>query len=142
MTTTGSPQLDIDQHTVGEVMRLGVVSCSPDTPLSEVARLMSAHRIHCVVVGGLAEDAHGTRLVWGVVSDLDLARAVAAGQELTAGEVSATEPVTASPYDSLAEVARVMGDHDVAHMIVVDGKDAEPMGMISTLDLARAFAGS
>ena len=122
MTTTGSPQIDLGQHTVGEVMRLGVVGCAPDTPLSEVARLMSAHRIHCVVVGGLTEDRHGTRLVWGVVSDLDLARALAAGQELTAGEVAATEPVTASPFDSLADVARVMGDHDVAHLVVVDGE--------------------
>ena len=140
MTTTGSPQLDLGQRTVGEVMRLGIVACAPDTPLSEVARLMSAHRIHCVVVGGLSFE--GTRLVWGVVSDLDLARAAAAGQELTAGEVAATEPVTASPYDSLADVARVMGDHDVAHLIVVDGEGAEPMGVISTLDLARAFAGT
>ena len=140
MTTTGSPQLDLGQHTVGEVMRLGVVSCSSDAPLSEVARLMSAHRIHCVVVGGLTVDAHGPRLVWGVVSDLDLARALAADQELTAGEVAATELVTASPFDSLADVARVMGDHDVAHLVVVEARDAEPMGVISTLDLARAAA--
>ena len=35
----------------------------------------------------------------------------------------------------------MMGDHDVAHLVVVDGKDAEPMGMISTLDLARATRG-
>ena len=34
-----------------------------------------------------------------------------------------------------------MGDHDVAHLVVVDGKDGEPMGVISTLDLARAAAG-
>jgi len=139
MTTTRSPQIDLGQRTVGEAMRLGVVACAPDTPLSEVARLMSAHRIHCVVVGGLSFE--GTRLVWGVVSDLDLARALAAGQELTAGQVAATEPVTASPFDSLAEVARVMGDHDVAHLVVVDAKDGEPMGVISTLDLARAAAG-
>ena len=61
-------------------MRDGVVGCTPDTPLTEVARLMSEYRIHCVVVAGLEEDAHGTHLVWGVVSDLDLARAAAAGR--------------------------------------------------------------
>ena len=120
-------------------MRLGVVSCAPDAPLREVALLMSAHRIHCVVVGGLIPEGPG--LMWGVVSDLDLARALATGQELTAGQVAATEPITASPYDSLAEVAHVMGDHDVAHLVVADGNDAEPMGVISTLDLARAAAG-
>ena len=139
MTTTSSPQIDLGERTVGEVMRLGVVTCAPDTALSEVAHLMSTHRIHCVVVGGLGEDIHGTRLVWGVVSDLDLARAIAAGQEATAGQVAATEPVTASPFDTLADVARVMSDHEVAHLVVVNGENAEPMGMISTLDLARAF---
>ena len=68
MTTTRSPQIDLGQRTVGEVMRLGVVTCAPDTPLSEVARLMGAYRIHCVVVGGLSEEVDGMRLVWGVVS--------------------------------------------------------------------------
>lgn len=141
MTTTRSPQIDLEQRTVGEVMRLGVVTCEPGTALSEVAHLMSAYRIHSVVVGGLTEDVHGTRLVWGVVSDLDLARAIASGEEATAGQVAATEPVTATPYDTLADVARVMADHDVAHLVVIDGKDTEPMGVISTLDLARAYAG-
>jgi CBS domain-containing protein len=142
MTTTRSPQIDLGERTVGEVMRLGVVTCAPDTPLSEVARLMSAYRIHCVVVSAISEDTHGTRLVWGVVSDLDLARAVAAGQDATAGQVAATEPVTISPYDSLADVARVMADHEVSHLVVVDAKAPEPLGVISTLDLARAAAGT
>jgi CBS domain-containing protein len=141
MTTTRTPRIDIAQHTVGEVMREGVVGCSPDTPLVEVARLMSEHRIHCVVVGGLTEDRHGTRLVWGVVSDLDLARALAGDPEVTAGQVAATEPLTASPGDTLEGVARAMGDHEVSHLVVVDAKDAEPIGVVSTLDLARAAAG-
>jgi CBS domain-containing protein len=53
--------------------------------------------------------------------------------------VAATEPLTASPSDTLAEVARVMADHDVAHLVVVDGREGEPMGVISTLDVARAL---
>jgi CBS domain-containing protein len=140
MTTTRSPQFDLGQQTVGEVMRQGIVGCAPDTPLSEVARMMTDHRIHCVVVYGLSEGRQGTRLVWGVVSDLDLARAAAAGEDSTAGQMAATEPVTATPSDSLGDVARVMGEHDVAHLVVVDEKDAEPIGVVSTLDLARAVA--
>ena len=140
MTTTRAPKLSLEACQVSDVLRDGVVGCTPETPLTEVARLMGEHRIHCVVVAGLEEDRDGMRLVWGVVSDLDLARAAAAGQELTAGQVAATEPVTASPADTLAAVARVMGDHDVAHLVVVDDRDAEPIGVISTLDVARAFA--
>jgi CBS domain-containing protein len=121
-------------------MRTGVVGGTPETPLTEAARLMAEYRIHCVVVAGLEADRHGTRLVWGVVSDLDLARAVAADEELTAGQVAATEPVTAAPADTVAAVARVMGEHDVAHLVVVENdEDAEPLGVISTLDVARAF---
>jgi CBS domain-containing protein len=32
-----------------------------------------------------------------------------------------------------------MGEHDVAHLVVV-GERAEPIGVISTLDVARALA--
>jgi CBS domain-containing protein len=140
MTATSSPKTDLSERFVAEVMHDGVVGCGPDTPLSEVARLMSEHCIHCVIVGGLSVDAHGPRLVWGVVSDLDLARAAAAGDGLTAGQVAATEPVSASPSDSLADIARTMGEHEVAHLVVVDDRDAEPIGVISTLDIARAIA--
>ena len=140
MTATRIRNETLEERLVSDVMRNGVVGCTPETPLGEVARLMGEYRIHCVVVAGLEEDGHGTRLVWGVVSDLDLARAASAGGELTAGQVAATEPVTASPADTLATVARLMGDHDVAHLVVVDDKDAEPIGVISTLDVARAFA--
>ena len=140
MTTTRIPKINLTQRLVGDVMRDGIVGCTPETPLTEVARLMGEYRIHCVVVAGLEEDRHGTHLVWGVVSDLDLARAVAAGEELTAGQIAATEPVTASPTDTLSAVARVMGNHDVAHLVVVDDRNAEPIGVISTLDVARAFA--
>jgi CBS domain-containing protein len=140
MTATSSPKIDLRECLVADYMRQGIVGCAPDTPLSEVAQQMSDHRIHCVVVGGLEEGRRGTRLVWGVVSDLDLARAAAADEELTAGQVAATEPVTASLSDSLADVAHVMGEHDIAHLVVVDDR-SEPIGVISTLDVACALAG-
>src|SRR5215210_9247129 len=139
MTTTRTPQTGLGRRHVSEVMRRGIVGCGPDTPLREVARLMSENRIHCVVVDGLQVDAHGSRSGWGVVSDLDLARAAATGEALTAAEVAATEPVSAAPSDTLAAAAGVMADHDVAHLVVVDDRDAEPIGVVSTLDLARAL---
>ena len=66
----------LDRTTVGEAMHVGIVSCALEAPLTEVARLMAEHRIHCVVgVGDVTED--DTR-VWGVITDGDL-MAVAAG---------------------------------------------------------------
>jgi len=138
MTTTTTTGLDLGQRRVNEVMHQGIIGCAPETPLSEVARVMSEHRIHCVVVGRLAVDGHGTRLRWGVVSDLDLVRAAATRDELTAGNVAATEPLTARPSDSLRDVARIMSEHEVAHLVVIDEHEQEPIGVISTLDLAGA----
>jgi CBS domain-containing protein len=129
-----------EKATVADAMRLGVLSCQPDVPAVDVARIMATHHIHAVVVDGIHVDAvHGEQLVWGVVSDLDLARAAYTGvDDLTAGELAATEPVTIEPSTPLAVAAHLMDEHATAHLIVVDG--SRPIGMISTLDLAGAMA--
>jgi signal-transduction protein with cAMP-binding, CBS, and nucleotidyltransferase domain len=101
-----------------------------------VARTLSDRRIHCVVVSGSPE-----RDVWGVVSDLDLVRGAGADlDETTAGEVAATEVVTVAPSATLDEAAQLMAEHEVARLIVVHTETGRPMGVVSTLDLARAFA--
>jgi CBS domain-containing protein len=141
MTATRSERIDLDACLVADFMRQGIVGCGPDTPLTEVAQLMRDFRIHCVVVAGLEEGRNGTHLVWGVVSDLDLTRAAASAETATAEQIAATEPVTASPADSLADVAQIMGAHDVAHLVVVDDR-TQPIGVVSTLDVARALARS
>src|SRR3954452_5212148 len=129
-----------EKATVTDVMRHGVMTSQPDVPGVEVARMMATHHIHAVVIEGVHLDAvHGERLVWGVVSDLDLARAAYAGiDDLTAGDLAATEPVTIERSTSLAEAAQLMDDHATAHLIVVE--DRRPIGMVSTLDLAGALA--
>ena len=129
-----------EKATVADAMRPGVMSCQPDAPALTVARMMATHHIHAVVVEGVELDAvHGEQLVWGVVSDLDLARAAHAGAEsVTAADLAATEPITIEPSASLVEAARIMDEHATAHLIVVDRQ--RPVGIISTLDLAGALA--
>jgi len=124
---------------VADVMRAGIVSCEPDLPAVAVTRMMATHRIHAVVVEGCKRDAvHGWTLVWGVVSDLDLARAAHAGAgRLTAADLAATEPVTIESSAHLTDAARIMDEHATAHLIVVD--DDRPVGVISTLDVAGAL---
>jgi CBS domain-containing protein len=130
------------QATVADVMRAGVMSCQPDVPAVDVARMMATHHIHAVVVEGVRLDAiHGERLVWSVVSDLDLVRAAFTGiEDLTAVDLAATEPVTTTPDTPLVAAAQAMDEHGTAHLIVVEG--GRPVGMISTLDLAGALAWS
>jgi CBS domain-containing protein len=125
--------------TVRDAMHPGILTSTPDTPLAEVARTMAAHRVHCVAVLGIDE---GPRLVWGIVSDLDVIRAAqAVGDELpTAGQIAATEPVTVDVDEPLAGAAQTMAEHDVHHLVVVEGEDPRPVGILSCLDVAGVLA--
>jgi CBS domain-containing protein len=120
-----------EHATVFDAMRTGVVSCAADVPARTVGEVMATHRIHSVVV----ERADA----WGVVSDMDLLRGARAGiDELTAGDIAVTEPVTVAPSLALDEAVRLMAEHDVAHLIVADG--GQPVGILSTLDIAGVVA--
>lgn len=125
-----------DRMTVADVMHHGVVTCDVETPLSKVAQMMVGHRIHCVVVSSRVQQ----NPLWGVVSDLDLAGAVARQQAdgTTAGEVAATPAVMVDIREPFRRAAQLMAEHRVAHLVVV--KRGRPVGVISTLDLARVLA--
>ena len=129
-----------EHATVADAMRTGVMSCPPDVPATTVARMMATYHIHSVVVEGVHQDAvHGERPTWSVVSDMDLLRAARAGiDELTAGQIAATEPVSVEPALPLDEAVRLMAEHDTAHLIVADR--GRPIGIVSTLDIAGVLA--
>jgi CBS domain-containing protein len=137
---TVQPSTSLDDVTVERVMHVGFVGCPLETPLRSVARLMAERRVHCVVgFGDVAED--DTRL-WGVVSDVDVVSALAAGGEsTTAGEIASTEVVTIEPHTSVRHAAELMRDHEVSHLLVVDGVSDRPVGIVSTLDV-MAVAGA
>jgi CBS domain-containing protein len=121
--------------TVLDAMRLGVVSCPPDTPLRDVARVMATYRIHCVVV---AEVAEGAPL--GVIADLDVAAAAAGSPDAPAGTLARTEPITVHPDNSLEHAAKLMSQHEVTHLVVVQPHSRHPVGVLSALDVAGALA--
>ena len=123
-----------EKATVLDAMRMGVVSCPPDTPIREVARIMATYRIHCVVV---AEVAEGTPMA--VIADVDVA-AAAGSRDAVASTLARTEPVTVSPDDPLERAARLMAEHEVAHLVVVQPHSHHPIGVLSALDVAGALA--
>ena len=124
---------------VGDVMRHGVITCSAETTLRTVARMMSSYHVHAVVV--TEEDGEGGLTPWGLVSDFDILRAAHAGAEdLTAGEVSRSPAVMVSPSDSLEHAAELMREHGTGHLVVISPSDARPVGVVSTLDVAGALA--
>lgn len=133
--------VDFEHATVADAMHPGILTCAPQATLREVARTMADHQVHAVAVLGIG-DGGREHLVWGIVSDLDLVRALQApgAERTTAGEVAATEPVTVDATEPLAAAARVMGEHDVHHVVVVSGADPRPIGIVSSLDVARVAA--
>ena len=116
-------------------MHRGILSCTPDAPLGEVAGIMAEHGIHAVVV---TERPSGRPL--GIASDLDVVAAAATGDELTAAQVACTEPLTVSADESLHRAAQLMTEHAVGHLVVVDAASGYPVGVVSTLDIAVVYA--
>jgi CBS domain-containing protein len=119
--------------TVGDAMTPGVLTCLPLTPLRDVARMMARHRVHAIVVFLGDDRVHP----WGVVSDLDLVAAI--GTEANAGAVAASPVVTVTADISLVHAARLLAEHETTHLLVIS-EVGLPIGIISTLDVARAFA--
>jgi len=126
---------------VSEVMHHGLITTPPQTPLAQVAEQMARNRVHCVVVEGLARGSDRQEtLVWGILSDLDLMKALAAERlDASAGELATSEIVTVDCTDRIEEVARLMAEHECTHLVVVSPKSGEPVGVISSLDVARGL---
>lgn len=125
-----------EQASVVDAMRVGIVSCPPDTTLGEVARIMATYRIHCVVVS----EMEGATPV-GVVADIDLAAAAAShSRKATAGQLARSEPVTVAADDSLERAAQLMAEHEVSHLVVIQPHSGHPVGVLSALDLAGVLA--
>lgn len=124
---------------VASTMHTGVVTCRPGTPLVKVAQMMAGHRIHSVVVWSEPQGADEEVTLWGVVSDLDVARAIARGEPgVTARTIASAPVLTIDSGETVRRGAELMVEHGVAHLVVV--KRGRPVGILSTLDLARALS--
>jgi CBS domain-containing protein len=129
----------LDRATVADVMHHGLISCAPDLPAREVAAMMVTQRVHAVAVIGVSADTGGEHLTWSILSDLDL---VGAAPDAAAGTLGrpVAAALVAEPRESLIAVARRMADAGTSHLIVVSETARCPIGVVSTLDVARAMA--
>jgi len=112
-------------------MHRGVITCRPDLPVVAVARIMAAHRIHCVVVEGSPI---------GVVTDADLAAALCAGgmESRTATEIAGLA-ATVAPSDKLTRAGELMVEFNTTHVLVVDARSGRAVGVVSVLDIAETL---
>jgi CBS domain-containing protein len=129
-----SEPTEVDE-TVGSVMHAGVVTCRPEASLRTVARLLAEHRIHAVVVTGPEETGPNA-----VVTDRDVVFAHSRGQldRLTARDAASEPTITVRPDHDLRDASERMARHGVTHIVVTARGDATPIGILSSLDIAKA----
>lgn len=127
--------------TVTDGMTSGLISCAPETPLRNVARLMATHRVHAVFVFDYGCEDDETTELWGLVSDLDVAAAACGDIDKRKARDSAVTPlVTVASDATLEQAARLMAEHGISHLAVIDPSTRRPVGVLSTLDIARTVA--
>jgi CBS domain-containing protein len=124
----------LEDAKVHDAMRVGVITCRPETRLTDVARMMVGYDVHSVVVA----DIDPERGLWGIVTSLDLARAADDLGAVTAREAATTNLVTVRSNEPLQHAAEVMAEHGVTHLIVLQPDSDDPVGVVS----ARAVAGA
>lgn len=126
-----------------DALHPGLISCPPETPLRTVARMMSTYRVHAILVVAHGDEPLPSGQRWGIVSDDDLIRAGAEeGFDDRAAETLATAPVLTVPtHEALGEAAVLMVAAEASHAVAVEPRSGRPIGVLSTLDLARALAG-
>jgi CBS domain-containing protein len=131
----------LEHATVSDAMHPGILSCEPDVTLADVARVMVTHHVHCVAVMGLSHEHSGEKLVWGIISDLELLRAgVRANADQSAGALAGEPIISVEPTMPLREAGELMLDHGVSHVVVIAPESQRPVGILSTLDIAGLIA--
>lgn len=128
----------LERIAVREVMHRGVITCAPDTPLKEVARIMNATDVHALFV------VDENQAVQGVVSHWDMLRAFGRDlYDLRAADLMSREVRSVSPEASLAEAVEMMLQHRVHRVLVAreEGGVKVPLGIVSTTDVIDAMWG-
>ncbi len=119
-----------------EIMTKNPSTVTPDTKLTEAARLMKDEDIGIVPV----VEANGSKKLVGVVTDRDIAiRHVAAGHDSNdcpVREAMSSRLVTARPDDDIDAVMETMGREQVRRIPVVDER-GDIVGILAQADLAR-----
>jgi CBS domain-containing protein len=125
-----------------DAMHPALITCSPDSPLRTIARMMATYRVHAILVTAHGDDELTDGASWGIVSDVELLRAAEdANIDGDQARTLAAQPVVTVPSsEELGRAAQLMVERDVSHLIVIESRSQRPIGVLSTLDVARALA--
>ncbi len=119
---------------VADVMTEASISESPTDSLRAAAELMWREQTGSLVV------LDGTSLV-GIITERDVLQATAEGVDvdaLTVGEAMTAEVITTTDDAPIHDAARLMAQHWIRHLPVMDGEKV--VGMLSQRDIMGVFA--
>ncbi|MGZ4191708.1 MAG: CBS domain-containing protein [Solirubrobacteraceae bacterium] len=138
----GSYRMPAFEHaTVADAMHRGVMACDPEATVTEVARMMATHHVHCVAVVGVSAGDSGESLAWGVISDRELLSAGIGGDDgQTARTLACHTVLTVEPTTPLHDAAELMLTTGASHVLVISTDTQHPVGVVSTLDIAGVLA--
>ena len=125
---------------VAHAMRSRIVSCTLRTPLTEVARRMHDEQVNVMLVASA-----GTDLIAGALTDVDLLRALRQGRsgDAMASDAMSTAGVPAiGARESLAEAAARLREPGVSVLVVTEGSEGRPVGMLARSDMVAYLAGA
>lgn len=116
---------------VKDAMTPTVKTATPSLSLTDAAKLMKQEDVGSVPV------VDGERLI-GMLTDRDIVvRGIADGSDphaVTAGDIASRDIVTVRPDDDLDEALRLMAQHQVRRLPVVD--DGHLVGVLAQADVA------
>lgn len=119
---------------VADIMTSATVTESTAGTLRSAAELMWRHQTGSLII---VDDEH----IAGIVTERDVLRAIAGGADADAvsvAEVMTREVITTAPEDSVRDAARLMAQHWIRHLPVV--QDDELVGILSQRDVTGIFA--
>ena len=117
---------------IQEAMTANPTAVGPDTSAQEAARQMKSEDVGALPI---VEDGRLT----GMITDRDLAiRVLAEGKagETPVGEIASRDVVSIDPQQSLEEAARLMADHQIRRLPVVE-EDGKLVGILAQADVAQ-----
>jgi len=119
---------------VSDIMKQGIVSVTPDAPVSNAARLLKQYNVGSLPVCS----ADGT--LRGLVTDRDIVtRCVAAEenpQDIPVKEIMTRAVQSAAPHEDLRQAVKRMADKQIRRLPVTD-RDGKLCGMLSLGDIAK-----
>ncbi len=126
---------------VRELMRPGVVTCTPQATLGQVANILTENRVHALFVLG----ADGK--IKGIITDFDLLagewlsgdpESLAAMRRMTAGDLMSSPVNSIEASAPAKEAAQRMQERVVRRLLVTE--NGKPVGVISVSDIVASIA--